>query len=426
MRAIALELQSFRGFTSTKIQFDPDISVLVGVNGAGKTSVLDALAVGLSQVQAAIRTTKGRGREFTDDDISVGASQLRVRLEAEFAGAPVGWTLTHMRAGHPRGAATSEIVHLREPIEEVQKAFAKDEDIEWPFAVYYPVNRAVLDIPERIRTRHTFDRLAASGLEGSSTDFRLFFEWFREREDLENERRVRSVNRSLFGDDPHLFTDPQLEAVRNAIPRMMPGFGDLHVERAPLRMVITKGDQRLHIDQLSDGEKCLLALVGDLARRLVLANPLAPNPLDRPAVVLIDEIDLHLHPAWQRTVLPKLRAVFPACQFIVTTHSPQVLASVHSSQVRLLDNFTVVDTAPPTFGRDSNAILFEVMRTPPRPQETTEEIAAIATAIDAEDFEDARAKLEKLAAHVSERDTDYVRLRSLLAFLDGQPNGPHS
>lgn len=337
MRALALELKSFRGFSATKIQLDANVTVLVGVNGAGKTSVLDALAVGLSQVQAVIRTATGHGRRFSDDDISVGDSHLSVRLQAEIEGAPVGWSLMHTRAGHPRVAVTSEVIRLREPIEAVQKAFAEDKDIAWPFAVYYPVNRAVLDIPERIRTRHTFDRLAASGLEGARTDFRLFFEWFREREDLENERRVR-------GSSPSLFVDPQLQAVRDAIPRMMPGFGDLHVERAPLRMVITKRDQRLHIDQLSDGEKCLLALVGDLARRLVLANPLAPAPLERPAVVLIDEIDLHLHPAWQRTVLPKLRAVFPACQFIVTTHSPQVLASVHSSQVRLLDNFAVLDT----------------------------------------------------------------------------------
>ena len=87
-------------------------------------------------------------------------------------------------------------------------------------------------------------------------------------------------------------------------------------------MTIEVKGTRIDIAQLSDGEKCLVAMAGDIARRMVLAMPKAPNPLETEAVVLIDEIELHLHPGLQRTILPRLRKAFPKAQLIVTTHSP--------------------------------------------------------------------------------------------------------
>ena len=88
--------------------------------------------------------------------------------------------------------------------------------------------------------------------------------------------------------------------------------------------------------QLSQGEKSLLALVADIARRLVLLNPTASNPLDGTGIVLIDEIDLHLHPSWQQKVIIRLEETFPNIQFIVTTHSPQVCHTKKSESIWLL------------------------------------------------------------------------------------------
>jgi predicted ATP-binding protein involved in virulence len=86
---------------------------------------------------------------------------------------------------------------------------------------------------------------------------------------------------------------------------------------------------------LSDGEKCLLAMVGDLARRLAIANPDYPDALQGEAIVLIDEIELHLHPSWQRNIIPALKRTFPKCQFIITTHSPQVLSYIQPKNIYL-------------------------------------------------------------------------------------------
>lgn len=74
-----------------------------------------------------------------------------------------------------------------------------------------------------------------------------------------------------------------------------------------------------------------MALLGDLARRIAIANPYRENPMEGEGIVLIDEIELHMHPSWQRRILGVLKQLFPNVQFIITTHSPQVLGSVDNS-----------------------------------------------------------------------------------------------
>ena len=197
-------------------------------------------------------------------------------------------------------------------------------------AVYYPTNRAVLDIPSAYQEpTHRFDQLSAydQALSGKWSSFRIFFEWFRDREDLENERRLETPK----------FRDRELQAVRTAIRRFLPGCSAVRIRRAPLRMVIDKNGEELRVDQLSDGEKCTLAMVGDLARRMAIANPSPEDPLGGAGIVLIDEIDLHLHPGWQRHVVSALEATFPNCQFLVSTHSPQVVSHVAPERIWLLE-----------------------------------------------------------------------------------------
>jgi predicted ATP-binding protein involved in virulence len=125
--------------------------------------------------------------------------------------------------------------------------------------------------------------------------------------------------------------------------------------------VIEKGGEKLKIDQLSDGEKMLLLVVSDLARRLSIANPGMEDSLQGNGVVLIDEVDLHLHPQWQREVIPALGKTFPNCQFITTTHSPQVLSNVEKENILILEDYRIVENTPFTYGRDSNSILYDLM-----------------------------------------------------------------
>lgn len=177
---------------------------------------------------------------------------------------------------------------------------------------------------------------------------------FREREDIENAERVELSS----------FRDPQLDAVRHAIEALLPGYERPRVRRprgaAPMElnrpsMVINKGEHELAFDQLSGGERILVALAGDIARRLAIANPKASNPLEGEGVVLIDEVDLHLHPKWQAKVIPALRRTFPNIQLVVTTHSLIVLGYVPSECVQMLRDFELCDPPSTNEGREPNA-----------------------------------------------------------------------
>ena len=166
----------------------------------------------------------------------------------------------------------------------------------------------------------------------------------------------------------------RLQALQSATTRFLENYTHLEaIDGAKTKTVVLLGkdEKPLDIKQLSDGERGLLALVFDLTRRLSLANPKLDDPLrDGEAVVLIDELDLHLHPRWQRTVIKKLTKTFPNCQFIATTHSPQIIGECDPAGLILLtkENGKVVVTqgGHQGFGLDSSWILEHLMGTAPR------------------------------------------------------------
>jgi predicted ATP-binding protein involved in virulence len=142
---------------------------------------------------------------------------------------------------------------------------------------------------------------------------------------------------------------------------------------APFRFVLTsKADGKEYdIKLLSDGYKTTISMVMDIAMRMVQANPhLGAEVLQTPGIVLIDEIELHLHPSWQQRILLDLRRTFPNVQFICTTHSPQVLSTVPSECIRTIDENGDIDNSPDTrtYGAESNRVLVELMHVKTRPE----------------------------------------------------------
>ncbi len=274
-----------------------------------------------------------------------------------------------------------------------------------PLIAYYPVNRAVLDIPLRIKERHSFDLLSAysDSLTGGA-NFRAFFEWFREREDLENENRKYAEQ--PVKPEGYQFPDRQLEAVRAALMLFMPEFTNLTVRRNPLRMEVEKKGKRLTVNQLSDGEKCLMAMVGDLARRMAIANPLRPNPLEGEGIILIDEIDLHLHPKWQRMIVPKLLEVFPNSQFLISTHSPHVITHVQPESLFLLKQTNegiVAEQPSESYGKNVDRILEDLMGLDTtRPDIISTRLHDIYTAIDQAHFDEAQRSIAEMKSEIGE------------------------
>jgi predicted ATP-binding protein involved in virulence len=175
-------------------------------------------------------------------------------------------------------------------------------------------------------------------------------------------------------------------------------------------MTVNKQGEELIVNQLSDGEKCLLALAGDLARRLAIANPNPDrNPLQGSGVVLIDEIELHLHPKWQRAIIPNLKKTFPNCQFIITTHSPQVISDLQWVHLLRSTPEGIAIERVPSFGKDSNRILETLMGTPERPQEIKDDLRELFRLIDKGELGKARQLRQDLVDQMGEEDPEFVR-----------------
>jgi predicted ATP-binding protein involved in virulence len=187
-----------------------------------------------------------------------------------------------------------------------------------------------------------------------------------------------------------------------------------------LVVVLNEGGPQL-FDNLSDGQRIMLTLVGDLASRAAILNPHLGDAALRetPGVVIVDELDLHLHPKWQRRVIHDLKTTFPSFQFIATTHSPQLVGEAKADEVMLLDGGETT-TPPRSFGIDSSRILEEVMGAGSRDQFVEGLLTGLFKSIDDEDFENARCELADVEAKLGPDDPEVTRARALMTFLESK------
>jgi predicted ATP-binding protein involved in virulence len=209
----------------------------------------------------------------------------------------------------------------------------------------------------------------------------------------------------------------EIHFVTKAIEDFIPGYTNLRVSRIPKPyMLVDKDGQVINLDQLSDGEKNLIALVGDIARRLSIANSDSSKPLNGSGVILIDELDLHLHPGWQRLMIPNLLKIFPNCQFITSTHSPQILSHTRAQNIFLLQNkkgkfsFT---KAMESFGKNTDRILEDLLGVDARPIEEKEKIHTLYQLIQQNELENAKVLLNELGNTIGE-DPELARAESLI------------
>lgn len=362
MKILNLNLQNFKGFRTNSFDLDGKSTVIFGVNGTGKTSILSA--INYLCWNWVYRLNPAQGAAFKSLDaalVHAGTTRLEISGDFELGGEVFSLRKAYTKARPGKGASVEANKKLYDAFLERYLALYEEENQSIPIFVNYGTNRAVLDIPLRIRKKHEFSKWTAleRAME-NELDYRTFFEWFRNQEDYEAE--IIRERQDLQ------YRDALLECVRRAVQAMLPEFRNLQVKRNPLRLSVTKNGTEYSVDQLSDGEKCTIALLGDLARRMALANQDLPDPLAGQGIVLIDEIELHMHPSWQRIILPTLCKTFPNVQFIVTTHSPQILGEVNDTFNLIMlsteeENQVAVETMERMDGFDSNYILEEYMKT---------------------------------------------------------------
>ena len=237
----------------------------------------------------------------------------------------------------------------------------------------YGVNRNLssISIDKRVYGKKEVTR-DVIGNSIARTNWKQFFNWYYERENEENRMKAR------FSIQYH---DESLDAIRECLNEVFPDYHNLRVEDRPTRFVIDKDGNEINFDRLSDGEKCYITLVLDIARRLSMQSDGQGPILNGELIILIDELDLHLHPSWQLQMVRNLERKFPNCQFFVSSHSPLVLSSLcDEDKLVVLRNGEQVELSAIPYGDNGDYILkrFFGLRSvrDPRVQEEIDSISA--------------------------------------------------
>ena len=403
-----IELKNFRGVSEADIALNGKSAVFFGVNGSGKSTILKAVNLLFSNIINRIVNNRFKqGINIEVIDIMNGKSEAKVEAEFLFAQKSITYYRT-MERGNKARKHSADIVDI---VKTFQELYTMPEATNMPVFINYSVNRLVIDVPLRINKKHEFDKLAAfeKAIE-SKIDFRTFFEWFRNQEDIENATVVETNNFN--------YKDNSLLAVKRAVTTTLEGITDVRVRRRPLSMEVKRNGRFYRLEQLSDGEKCTLALVGDIARRLALANPYSDNSNHGSGVVLIDEIELHMHPIWQRRILSVLAELFPNIQFMITTHSPQILGEAGEEyqifNVSMHQDRFAIKQYHALDGWSSNEILEELMGTSEVSLEAKKAFSSLFQLIDDGKYDEAEEITGFLEKKSYPNNPDIINARMLI------------
>ena len=410
-----IKIDGFRGLSNVDISLNGKSVVFFGENGTGKSSVLRCVNLLYANIinNTVNRKDLRQNYNIELEDIQYGKASANIQGDFYLDYCKKESIMYERGMERKSGKRTHAKSNLNKITEVIQEAYLSEEHKDSiPVYVNYGTNRLVWDIPLRIKTHHEFDVYATyeKAIE-NRIDFRTFFEWYRNQEDMENASKVESNNLG--------YEDKSLKAVRKAVIAMLTGFSNIHVARKPrLAMVVEKEGMRMNVSQLSDGEKCVLAMFGDLAKRLSLANPGLRDPLQGQGVVLIDEIELHMHPSWQRKVMSILQKTFPNIQFIISTHSPIVLSEIDDS-IKVFymgrgEKGITINDFPRLDGFDINYILETFMETKSRNGRTEALIRSIYRSINDNDAKTALIGIRELKDLTTENNEDVLMAEMLM------------
>ncbi|HNI44257.1 MAG TPA: AAA family ATPase [Chitinophagales bacterium] len=385
-----LTLTNFRCFDSLEINFDSRLTVFIAENGGGKTTVLDAIAECLKNYLAALKVNGYENKLLPDNsrDIKIGEQYVNCSLWADIDYVSLEYgddLLEQDEDDDDNGPKYSFIEIANNSIIPLIFTTAKDEQkqqlasefyqqaeplkkythLDFPVLAYYGGDSVVVEYHHKEETHlDKLNMVYAGALSSSRFSFTTFYNWWKHNEDI----MLRSDQTS-----PKFRTlKDQFAKLSNAIEfllnddidnRIYSGLRINEELEMGMKKKTSEGDKFIAINQFSAGEKALFAFIADLGLRLLHATPLSLNAdadhayrILGKGIVLIDEVDLHLHPKWQQKVIGKLMDIFPDVQFVVSTHSAAILPEIPSKHIlRFSENkaFGVEYTQ----GQDYNTIL---------------------------------------------------------------------
>jgi predicted ATP-binding protein involved in virulence len=444
MRIDRLEITNFKKFSDYTIDLHPQFTLLVGDNGTGKTTILDALAIaaGVWLVNSPDTTLNNSRRNILPSEIRLEAIEanvegfnitqmierkpVQIKAIGSIDNQPIEW----LRQIGINGSRTSN-TGAKEALEIISTLFQRVgsyEKIWLPIVAYYGAGRAWLASNQRRDPKVINNK--------PSRRWDAFYDCFEERiriADIQNwfqKEAIASVNHQGQMRSGY-------KVVEFAILRCIPDADSIWYDPSLLEIVISIDNNPQPFSNLSAGQKMMVALVADIAIKIVnqnasflskeldIDNEILPSLLQKTSgLVLIDEIDVHLHPKWQHQVVKDLTTTFPSIQFVCTSHSPLIIGEVAASCIRVLESDKETSNNSATipsesYGLDANRVLDELMGAADRNQEIANKLHALFRLIDDEDFDGARQAIIKLTEKLGESEPELTRARSLIKFLEG-------
>lgn len=422
-----LKLHNFRCYEKLEIDFNRQLTVLVGKNGSGKTTVLEAIAIALGTWFVGFNIVNAKGINRRTDPLrkayQIGATddvqtQFPVEIEAWGKIEESKDQILHWKRElyTPTGTMTTkDAKEIVEYAAEYQKAISEGRtDIYLPMVAYYGTGR-LWDYHRQKRNDVFKVSSRTNGyidcLDGTA-NVKLMMDWF----------QIMTINKYQRQEE-NLESNPELDTVYLAMEKCLTnlsGYSDVKIRynmgTQELDVYYSEQDKqrmRIPLNQLSDGYKGMISLVADIAYRMATLNPqLGTEVLSKgDGVVLIDEVDLHLHPAWQQKVIDNLMNIFPKVQFIVSTHAPAIISSVKTDKLRILSNKEVCMTANQVYGKDVNSVMKEIMGVNDRPDQFVELFEKFYRLLSEKKYDDAGAVLDKLDEERGYHDPEIAKCR---------------
>ena len=429
MRIDRLRVKNFRCFEHQDFSFHPSFNVLIGDNATGKTAVLKALRIAAASWFLGIKDPKtihirpddvrieGHAYEAGEYDfqeqwpVDVTAVGTFEADGGRFQEEQIKWS--RFLKG-PNGRTTrKEASAIKERAEEADRRVRGGEGVVLPLIAYYGTSRLYLE------PRQTQQRTEEPGKRERSR-----FVGYQDAVDkrLDTQALTRWIKRQSWMAWQEGGASTLYRLVSRAITHMVEEATAIQYDPNREEVVITLHNQVVPFDYLSDGQRTTLTLVGDLAIRAARLNPhLGESALQNtPGVVLIDELDMHLHPSWQRHIIRDLQQVFPRVQFITTTHSPPIISEMEKGWVLSLERGDdgIEVRKVESYGLDSNWVLQHIMGVSARPDEIAHRLRKAEQALARKDYAQARALVKEVRQKATRTSGDVTRLQSKIDTLE--------
>lgn len=418
-----IRLENYRCFEDLSIDLDSKCTIIIGNNSAGKSTILDAVAVSLSAFTSAFDGIYGVNIFKSDARLEAYESgsrivhqpiyPVRIHAHAEMlTGESLKWSRT-LRKSTGRTTTIDAFAAIEFAHELENKVIDRSMEVILPVIAYYGTGRLWMRKREHWgnQSKNFLRTMGYSNCMDSASDEKRMLEWMSQMtfQELQDGNRIPELDvvlhameicyKSAFAKtkEVHIRFDVKSNELIASIRH------ETHVESLPLR-------------SLSDGIKTTLSMVADIAYRMAILNPdlLEDILIKTPGVIIIDEIDMHLHPKWQKSILQDLGSIFPNVQFIVSTHAPSVIANVKETQLRILENHKLFDVVDKTYGKNIDEILRYLMDVNVKPIEIQNLWDEFAKAFGNEELEKGKCILDKLIGILGNDNKDIVDAQTML------------